>query len=245
MVAKTPSSHSKRPATGPDDTVTDGAGEASDVGGNEAAVQLLEDAVEPVARAMGYEVVLLEWLGGRGGRVARIYLDHPNGISLDDCTRMSRIFSNALDAAEADPQTPALAALLAQPYTLEVSSPGLDRPLARLSHFARFVGSRTVIKTRQPIQPGSDQKTFHGHIVGTAVDPAQPEDDRRGTVLLRALDGDIIHSISLADVRRANLVYELPGPQNPRGPSNPVGTPTGSHTGGQSGGQSGAGGLPG
>src|SRR5688572_12190043 len=125
MVAKTPPNHSKRPATGPDDA--NDAAEAADVGGNDAAVRLLEDAVEPVARAMGYEVVLLEWLGGRGGRVARIYLDHPNGVSLDDCTRMSRIFSNALDAAEADPQMPALAALLAQPYTLEVSSPGLDR----------------------------------------------------------------------------------------------------------------------
>lgn len=229
MVAKTPPNHSKRPGTGHDDAVSDGGAEASDVGGNDAAVVLLEDAVEPVARAMGYEVVLLEWLGGRGGRIARIYLDHPNGISLDDCTRMSRIFSNALDAAEADPQMPALAALLAQPYTLEVSSPGLDRPLARLSHFARFVGSRTVIKTRTPIQPDSDQKTFHGHIVGTEVDPARPDDDRRGTVLLRALDGDIIHSISLADVRRANLVYELPGPQGPQGPrgaSNPAGSST-------------------
>lgn len=226
MVAKTPSSHSKRPAPGPDDAVSDGAVDANEhadgQGGNDAAVVLLEDAVEPVARAMGFEVVLLEWLGGRGGRVARIYLDHPNGVSLDDCTRMSRIFSNALDAAEADPQMPALAALLAQPYTLEVSSPGLDRPLSRLSHYARFVGSRCIIKTRAPIQPDSDQKTFHGHIVGSEVDPAHPEDDRRGTVLLRALDGDIIHSISLADVRRANLVYELPGPQSPS-PAGPRG----------------------
>jgi ribosome maturation factor RimP len=224
MVAKTPPNHSKRAA----DTVSDGVGEVHAEGeghevANDAAALLLEEAVDPVARAMGYEVVLLEWLGGRGGRIARIYLDHPNGISLDDCTRMSRIFSNALDAAEADPQMPALAALLAQPYTLEVSSPGVDRPLVRLSHFARAVGSRAVVKTRVPIEPGSDQRTFHGHIVGTEVDPAQPDDDRRGTVRLRALEGDTIHAIALPDVRRANLVYELPGPagQKHLGPSGP------------------------
>ncbi len=234
MVSKAPANHSRRAAAAPDDAVSDGVSDgmdgAADGGADgheahESAVRLLEDAVEPVARAMGYEVVLLEWLGGRGGRIARIYLDHPNGISLDDCTRMSRIFSNALDAAEADPQMPALAALLAQPYTLEVSSPGVDRPLVRLSHFARCVGGRAVVRTRTPLVPGSDQKTFHGHIVGTEVDPAQPEDDRRGTVLLRALDSDTIHPISLANVKRANLVYELPGPAGQKssssGPSGP------------------------
>lgn len=179
--------------------------------GHDAAIGLLESAVEPVARAMGYEVLLIELAGGRGGRIVRVYLDHPSGVSLDDCTRMSRIFSNALDAAEADPATPALTALLATPYTLEVSSPGLDRPLMRLSHFARSVGGRAVVKTRHAI-PGAaaDQRTFHGRIVGTAVDPHHPEDDRRGTVALRALDGDTIQDIQLTDIRRANLVYEHP-----------------------------------
>lgn len=209
MVAKTPPSHSKRTNSAPADAVSDGVADAAE--GNDATVALLEEAIDPVARAMGYEIVLLEWLGGRGGRIVRVYLDHPNGISLDDCTRMSRIFSNALDAAEADPQTPALAALLAQPYTLEVSSPGVDRPLRRLSHFARHVGGRAVIRTREPLNPGDDQRTFHGRIVGTEVEASNPEDDRLGTVLLRALDGDIIYPISLAGIRRANLVYEMPG----------------------------------
>ncbi len=209
MVAKTPPSHSKRANPAPADPASDGVADAAE--GSEATVAILEEAIDPVARAMGYEIVLLEWLGGRGGRIVRVYLDHPNGISLDDCSRMSRIFSNALDAAEADPQTPALAALLAQPYTLEVSSPGVDRPLRRLSHFARHVGGRAVIRTREPLNPGDDQRTFHGRIVGTEVDPSNPEDDRLGTVLLRALDGDIIYPISLPEIRRANLVYEMPG----------------------------------
>jgi len=202
MASRNTAHQTKRAA--PEDSVLEGAG-------NDAAVGLLEAAVEPVARAMGYEVLLLELAGGRGGRIVRVYLDHPRGVTLDDCTRMSRIFSTALDAAEGDPATPALTALLASPYTLEVSSPGVDRPLQRLSHFARCVGGRAVVKTRHAIPGGdADQRTFHGRIVGTTVDPGHTDDDRRGTVALRALDGDTIYDIQLADIRRANLVYEQP-----------------------------------
>jgi ribosome maturation factor RimP len=191
-----------------------GEAEAVDVGAHEAGLRQIEDAIDPVARAMGFEVVLLEWAGGRGSRILRVYLDHPRGVSLDDCTRMSGVLSNALDAAEADPATPDLAALLSAPYTLEVSSPGVDRPLVKLSHFAAQVGNRAVVRTRHPLhgQGAADQKTFHGRIVGTEVDAAATTDDRRGTVLLQALESDIIFRISLADIRRANLVYFPPGP---------------------------------
>ncbi|MCY0990161.1 ribosome maturation factor RimP [Nannocystis sp. ILAH1] len=205
--------HNKSPKQPPQPAaVDDVAGTEAEHEGHEGAVRLLEAAVEPVARAMGFEVVLIEWAGGRGGRIARVYLDHPNGVSLDDCSRMSGVLSNALDAAEADPETPELTALLSLPYTLEVSSPGVDRPLARLSHFARHVGGRAVVRTFHPLagQGSADQRTFHGRIVGTEVDAADPADDRRGTVLLRSLDSDTIYKISLADIRRANLVYSPP-----------------------------------
>lgn len=210
--------HNNRPKVPPQPAVVDdvaGSDAEHDAAGHDAhegAVRLLEAAVEPVARAMGFEVVLIEWAGARGGRVVRVYLDHPNGVSLDDCSRMSGVLSNALDAAEADPETPELTALLSQPYTLEVSSPGVDRPLVRLSHFARHVGGRAVVRTFHPLpgQGSADQRTFHGRIVGTEVDAADPADDRRGTVLLRSLDSDTIYKISLADIRRANLVYSPP-----------------------------------
>ena len=216
MASRNASHHAKRPAQ-PDESVLHGDD------GHDAAVGLLEAAVEPVARAMGYEVLLIELAGGRGGRIVRVFLDHASGVSLDACTRMSRIFSNALDAAEADPATPALTALLATPYTLEVSSPGLDRPLMRLSHFARHVGGRAVVKTRHAIPGGSpDQRTFHGRIVGTAVDPGHADDDRRGSVALRALEGDTIYDIQLADIRRANLVYEHPATPGPPGHHGPA-----------------------
>jgi ribosome maturation factor RimP len=211
----THSSKQKAPPAGALEDAEDVA-DSGDAGGHDGASRALEEAVEPVARAMGFEIVLLEWAGGRGSRILRVYLDHPRGVSLDDCTRMSSILSNSLDAAEADPQAPELAALLSAPYTLEVSSPGVDRPLVRLSHFARFVGSRAVVRTHHPLagQGSSDQRTFHGRIVGTEVDAADSTDDRRGTVLLRALDSDTIYKISLADIRRANLVYS---PQDTKG----------------------------
>lgn len=210
--------HNPKPKAPPAGALEDNEhlADAGESPGHEGAAGALEAAVDPVARAMGFEIVLLEWAGGRGSRILRVYLDHPRGVSLDDCTRMSGVLSNALDAAEADPQSPELAAVLASPYTLEVSSPGVDRPLVRLSHFARFVGGRAVVRTHHPLagQGSSDQRTFHGRIVGTEVDAAAADDDRRGTVLLRALDSDTIYKISLADIRRANLVYS---PQDTKG----------------------------
>ncbi|MCA9636163.1 MAG: ribosome maturation factor RimP [Myxococcales bacterium] len=106
----------------------------------EGPARQVEDALAETAALLGYEILLVEWAGTGRGRILRIYLDHPDGVTLDDCTRMGRVLSDALDAAEADPAQPALAALLGQPYNLEVSSPGIDRPIQKLSDFARFVG---------------------------------------------------------------------------------------------------------
>lgn len=186
----------------------------ADLGLAEGPARLVEDALEPVVALLGYEVVLVEWAGSGRGRVLRVYLDHPGGVSLDDCAKMSRIVGDALDAAEADPEAGALAALLGQPYNLEVSSPGLDRPLVRRSHFARFVGSRVVVRTHRPIDGESNQKTFHGILEGAEpTAPGEPghttpDDDRSGVVLLRDADSGSLRRIPLSAIRRANLVYE-------------------------------------
>ena len=174
----------------------------------EAPARLIEDAVAPAAALLGYDVLLVEWIGAGRSRIARVYLDHPNGVSLDDCARMTRIISDALDAAEVDPSQPALAALLSQPYTLEVSSPGIERPLAKLSHFRRFLGQRAAVRTSHPLAAGSNQRTFHGILVEVDGDPEHPEDDRQGVVVLRDIDSEAHHRIPLTAVRRAHLVYE-------------------------------------
>ncbi|HRI08085.1 MAG TPA: ribosome maturation factor RimP [Nannocystaceae bacterium] len=174
----------------------------------EAPARLIEDVLAPTVAVLGYEVILVEWLGAGRGRIVRVYLDHPDGVTLDDCARMTRIISDALDAAEADPAQPAVTALLSQPYTLEVSSPGIERPLCKRSHFARHTGKRAVVRTALPLAAGSNQRTFHGIIVQVDEDPDHPGDDRHGVVALRDTDSEAEHRIPIAAIRRANLVYE-------------------------------------
>jgi ribosome maturation factor RimP len=168
----------------------------------------VEEVVETALGAMGYELVHLEWVGSGRHRILRVFLDHPGGVNLEACARMSPIVSNALDAAEVDPASPApLRRLLEGAYTLEVSSPGLDRPLRRITHFQRFIARNATIRTTGPLDEGSRQKTFHGRIERVEPDPSAPHDDRRGRVELRSEDGTAVW-IPLSRIRRANLVFE-------------------------------------
>ncbi len=97
----------------------------------------------PLAEEEGMEILEIELRheGRRGGRVLRLYLDKEGGPSLDDLTRVSRHLSDLLDKCEA----------LAGPYTLEVSSPGINRLLKKPEHFMRFAGKRIRVRTRELI----------------------------------------------------------------------------------------------
>jgi len=203
-----------------DDTLDEGSGElrvtsdadaiepALDVAGD---VRRLERVIEPVVRTMGYELVHLEW----AGRSLRVYVDRTEGITLADCAKLSPILSTTLDAAENDDSpeaaadTKALRRILAGAYQLEVSSPGLERPLMRMSQFRRFVGSRATVRTHAPIRAGASQKTFHGRIVAVESDPARPDDEHTGLVHIADQDHpEVEHLVPLALIKRANLVYE-------------------------------------
>ncbi len=91
-----------------------------------------------VVEAMGYELVGVEFHAGHANALLRIYIDHENGVTLDDCQRVSHQVSGVLDVE--DP--------IAGRYTLEVSSPGLDRPLFEAGHFIRFAGSEVRIQLK-------------------------------------------------------------------------------------------------
>ncbi|MBC8069583.1 MAG: ribosome maturation factor RimP [Deltaproteobacteria bacterium] len=176
---------------------------------------MLQRVVEPTLNTMGYELVLLEWLPTARPCTVRLFVDREGGITLDDCAKLSPIVGNALDAAEqADTdEGRELAAVLVNAYVLEVSSPGLDRPLARRSHYDRFVGARAVVRTHAAIEGasalGNPQKNFKGRIVGTEADASAPDDDELGVVRLADEDEPTrIYAIPLPLVRRANLVYE-------------------------------------
>lgn len=186
-----------------------------------AAIHLLESAIEPLVEDLGYELLRLEWLGAGKRRLLRLYIDSLAGVTIEDCTRLGRVLSNALDAREAAAATegsevrdPVLAALLGKPYTLEISSPGVDRPLTRRRHFTEHIGARVKIETWAPLEPGTSEKRFYGRIAAVEPDPATPDDadadtdQRRGSVVVHDADGDRTLRIPLPRIRRANLVWE-------------------------------------
>jgi ribosome maturation factor RimP len=142
----------------------------------------------PVAGA-GYELVEIEWKREAGGWVVRLFVDRAEGggFSLDDCQRVSREVSAVLDVADVIPQA----------YSLEVSSPGLNRPLRTVDHFRRFRGEKAKVR----LVAGVDgRRNFSGTIVGVP-------DDAPSRVVME-VDGKE-YTLPLDDLDSANLVYEF------------------------------------
>lgn len=112
--------------------------------------RLARRVVEP----MGYELVGVQWhrRGGSSGLV-RVFIDHLEGITLDDCSAVSRQLGALLDVEDPFPGR----------YDLEVSSPGLDRPLLALAHFERFVGKRARLKLAEKFL---DRRRIEGVLAG-------------------------------------------------------------------------------
>jgi ribosome maturation factor RimP len=139
---------------------------------------------EPLCTSGGMELVHVEYRRESGGRVLRLYIDKPGGVKLDDCVNVSRELSDILDA-----RTDAGA-----PYRLEVSSPGIERPLGKLEDFRRFAGSKAKIRTRKAIE---GRKNYTG-IIKTVVE---------GTVHME-VDGNAVE-IEHDNISRARLVAEI------------------------------------
>lgn len=101
----------------------------------------VEEVVSPVLDNLGYELVERELLHDAGRLVLRLYIDHGNGVTIDDCERASRSIEDLLEVEEVVPAA----------YCLEVSSPGLNRPLRKKQDFERFKGNKIKLKTSEPI----------------------------------------------------------------------------------------------
>jgi ribosome maturation factor RimP len=112
----------------------------------------LIELLEPVVRNVGFDLWELEYTARRGNGFLRLYIDAEQGIDLEACATVSRAVSAALD--EADP--------IPVEYTLEVSSPGMDRVLRTAAHFARFVGERVSVEMVLPV---SGRRRFLGKIL--------------------------------------------------------------------------------
>jgi ribosome maturation factor RimP len=141
----------------------------------------VENVVEPVVAGMGYELVDLQV--SNGGRLLRLFIDKPGGIGLEDCSAVSRQLSRVLEVEGVDYDR------------LEVSSPGLDRPLRKASDFERFAGQKAEVRMRRKDEAG--QRRFVGVLRGVAD----------GRVNLE-FDGKVV-ALALEDMERAKLVPEL------------------------------------
>jgi ribosome maturation factor RimP len=132
----------------------------------------------------GVEVVLLEQVGNARQRTVRLFVDHPEGVTHDLCGRVSEAVGKALDEVDA----------YGGPYTLEVSSPGLERPLRKLSHFEVQVGKKVYVKTRVPVE-GS--KVWQGTLLEVAGDEVVVEEAGRQA------------RIPFDEISGAHLIYEF------------------------------------
>jgi len=140
---------------------------------------------EPLLGQLGYELVDLEYAPGRSHAVVRVFIDRPQGIGIDDCERVSRELGALLDVEDPVPVA----------YTLEVSSPGLDRVLRIPAHFQRFVGERIWVELKVARE---GRRRYTGRL--EAVGP-------QGVEL--AVDGSGV-VVEFADIGRARLAPQWP-----------------------------------
>lgn len=138
----------------------------------------LIELLEPLVRHLGYELWELEFTGRNG--VLRLYIDSPEGIDIDDCETVSRAVSDRLD--EADP--------VPGEYTLEVSSPGMDRVLRTEQHFERFIGEQVNVEMKQQV---NGRRRFVGKLLKVSPQDIQIE-----------MGGEQFE-LALANIHRARL----------------------------------------
>jgi ribosome maturation factor RimP len=173
-------------------------------------VDRVREIAERIAASSGLEVVEVEFLGGGKSRMLRVFLDKPAapggdplaGVTHEDCANFSREFGTVLEVEDAAPNSS---------YTLEVSSPGLDRKLTRAADFHRFTGSRMKLMTRQPINgnrhfEGRLESFQDGKLILDTTAASKKSRKKMGVVIADA--GQKIE-IEFANVEKANLVPEI------------------------------------
>jgi len=149
---------------------------------NEAQIRAqVKDLAEPLCEAEGMELVHLEFQRETSGRTLRVYIDRPDGVKMDDCVAISRQLGDLLDVS----------LTIEEAYNLEVSSPGVDRPLTKLADFERFQGKQAKVKLARAIE---GRKNFQGVVVGT----------EQAMITLRVDEQPIV--IDFNDIAKAQLI---------------------------------------
>jgi ribosome maturation factor RimP len=153
--------------------------------GQNSIADKVQEIAERVAIDHGLELVHTEVAGPENKPIVRVFIDKPQGVTHDDCSEMSLHLGTILDVED----------FIHASYTLEVSSPGLERGLYKQADYERFAGSDARIKTRQPID---GQRNFRGRLMGLEDDQVVFEDRTNGTV-----------KIPLNIITKANLEVDV------------------------------------
>jgi ribosome maturation factor RimP len=163
-----------------------------------AGLDKIQKIVERVAQSSGLEVVEVELRGGGKARVLRIFIDKPDGVTHEDCANFSREVGTIFDVEDVVP---------GGAYTLEVSSPGLDRRLSKSADFERFTGSLVKLMTRDPI---NGNRHFEGRLAAFRDGLLSLElTGRKKSKKHECVDAGARVEIELANVEKANLVPEF------------------------------------
>jgi ribosome maturation factor RimP len=161
-------------------------------------IDKIREIAERVAHSSGLELVDLELLGGGKGRVLRVFIDKPEGVTHEDCANFSREAGTIFDVEDAVPGSE---------YTLEVSSPGLDRKLSKPADFQRFTGNLMKVMTRDPV---NNNRHFEGRLKAFQDGRLTLElTPRKKSKKHEAVETGVEVQIDLANVEKANLVPEF------------------------------------
>lgn len=146
----------------------------------------LDDLLRPAIEGLGYELVGIEYQPMGKHTVLRIYIDSADGVTVDDCSRVSHQVSGVLEVEEP----------IKSAYTLEVSSPGIDRPLFDIEHFRQFVGSKVKVKL------------FHA-MNGKRKLVGQIESVEGNNINISTEDSDELFQLQMDDIDKANIIADI------------------------------------
>ena len=156
----------------------------------ESVAERARQLLEPVLARDEFELVEVEWLREGGAWVLRLFVDKPGGIGVDDCQAASRLVETILDVED----------FIEPAYSLEVSSPGLERPMRKPQDFQRFTGQRAKVKAFGPVEsaPGlPPRKQWTGTLCGFASGAVEIEVDGK------------VHRIPVDRIAKAHLEYDF------------------------------------
>ena len=157
--------------------------------------------IEERVEALGFELVDFEWVGSKQRPILRLRVDTADstpgdGVTVGDCARVSRALEAWLDELEEVPGR----------YVIEVSSPGVERPLTRVRDWSRFSGHRVAVEGAQPLV--GDQRRVEGELLGPVEEEGDSEAERCSVRVRIRMDGGDDLILPLSEIKRAHLVHE-------------------------------------